>query len=216
MPSGRAPSNALPTYVARRSTADCKVSAGAETGVGRNEVVPCRASVLQMTLMESFVASMTSTPPQPWTCGSMKPGTSVRFDASIRTAPSGTRTSETAPAASMRSPRTTTRTGENFSNGVRRVPASRTSGASLTTGAQMPENLPEVAVAFRQTLLRDLAGTAQCAHQHRHLQFAAGSFGQLVGFLETDAEDFPQHMHPTRAQFRVGHCEVDHPVAVRH
>src|SRR6185295_17285366 len=159
---------------------------------------------------------MTSTPAPPWICGSMNPGTTVKRSASIRSAGSGMRTSESKPAASNLPFRITTRLGENLSAGLRTEPASMTRTRSLTPGAQMSDYLAEIAVAFNETFLRFLSIASKRTHDYGELELPTAAFRQFSRFVGIDSEHFAQNMDSAFLQFPVRHADVDHPIAVRH
>src|SRR5215471_16852941 len=138
---------------------------------------------------------MTSTPPQPWIWGSMKPGATMNSEASIRIVCAGMSMSRGDPAAAIEAPEMRSRPGENFSEGVNNVPASidRIVG-SLTTASQMTKDLAEIAVGFRQLFFPIFAAATKHAHDEGEFEVRTGCFDQAERFRLFDAKNFLQHV----------------------
>src|SRR5262245_55400599 len=97
----------------------------------------------------------------------MNPGVTSRFDASMRSAPEGTRIEADAPAAVIVFPSTINRPGENFIFGVKSVPASMASSAVLLTSAsEVAEHAAKISIPGSELLLGFLSIASNCAHDH--------------------------------------------------
>src|SRR5437762_1524618 len=197
------------------STARSSISAGAETVVGRKAVVPCRATIWLIALRDSQVPSITSTPPQPWIWGSMKPGVTMNCEASIVSAPAGIRTASAGPASATESPSMIKRPGDTRLAGVRSVPAS-IAITLLTAASEMCQDPAKMTARFRKPLLRFLPAASGSAHDDRHLQRAAGFFDEFRRLFGFHCEDLLENILPALPQFSIRHADVDHPVAVGH
>src|SRR5262245_46339550 len=216
IPIARAPSNVPPISFPILSTADDRTSAEEETVVGRNEVVPWRTRNRLTVLSASCVPSITSTPPHPWMWGSMKPGPTIMFVASIPTAVDGALTWSAGPTSAINPFSMMRRAGEYSTCGVSSVPAWIARRLLLTTGSEVCDHFSEVTAVFSEKLLGVFAVAGQCAHHDRNFQVASGVFDQLLQLVVMEAENFAQNLHATVSEFLIGHADVDHPVAVGH
>src|SRR5579883_1887711 len=147
----------------------------------------------------------------------MNPGVAMKLDASIRSAPAGTRTESKVPISRIAVPSMSSRPGEYFSVGVQTVPASMTIGLILLTpGSKVAEDTAKIALGIRELFLRFRAIAACRAHDHRDSQVRSRRVDQFLGFIRLDAEDFLKHLFPPGPQLLIGHADIDHPVAVCH
>src|SRR5437867_5383439 len=150
-------------------------------------------------------------------CGSMNPGATSICEASMCSAPGGSRIVAAGPASAIELPSMINRPGANLSSGVNKMPASITVNAFLfTTGSQVADNPPEIALCVAQAFLGLFSGASDRAHDDRNLEVRSGAFGQASGFIGLHTQNLLEDMHSALAEFIVGHADVDHPIAVSH
>src|SRR5437899_977097 len=150
-------------------------------------------------------------------CGSMKPGATSICDASMRSAPEGNRIVSAGPASATELPSMINRPGANLSSGVNKMPASITVNAFLfTTGSQVADNPPEIALCVAKAFLGLFSGASDRALDDSHFQVRSGGFGQASSFIGLHTQNFLKDMYSPLAELIVGHADVDHPIAVSH
>ena len=111
----------------------------------------------------------------------MNPGVTINCDASMTSAPGGTRTASGIPISAMNGPSMTRRAGENFLSGVYNEPASTTRGrGSFTAASQISEDFAKIAVRLGKAFLRFLAIAAGGAHDDSNLQLSTGCLNETL------------------------------------
>src|SRR5207244_12793556 len=133
---------------------------------------------------DSYVPSITSTPPQPCRCGSMKPGVRIIFDPSMCSAFEGILIVSVVPISVIEVPRMISRPGVNFFRGVRTVSASMTTGAPLLTArSQVANGGSQIAIGLGQAILGFFLCATSGAYDDSQLQVQTRGFDQTSGFV---------------------------------
>src|SRR5437867_11113227 len=138
-------------------------------------------------------------------CGSMNPGATSICEASMCSAPGGSRIVAAGPASAIELPSMINRPGANLSTGVNKMPASITINALLfTTGSQVADNPPQISVRIAKAFLGLFPRTSDRAHDDGNLQVRSGAFGQASSFIRLHTQNLLEDMHSSLAEFIVG------------